>query len=58
MKTQVKELVIKGKPVNVTSLCIHNREVIVQGGFFKTARVEGDWYNQITEPDSLIKDLK
>jgi hypothetical protein len=57
MKTQVKELVIKGKPVNVTSLYIHNREVIVQGGGFKTARVEGDWYNQVTEPELLIEDL-
>jgi len=58
MQVDVKELVVKGKPVTVTSICIDDIELIVSGNYLRSAQIEGDWYKDIGDPQNLITTLK
>lgn len=57
MKVAQEEIRVKGKPIKVASVRINNCTVITSGTFSKIAKVNEEWFIDIEDPQSFIKNL-
>ena len=48
----------KGKPVSVDGIRIDNKRLIVQGRFLTVARLRDEWYDDVGDPEAIIRALK
>jgi len=58
MQVYKEEIRVKGKPVMVDAITVSNQVVIITGKFIKTARIKDEWYENVEEPESIIRTLE
>jgi hypothetical protein len=49
---------LKGRPVSVTGIQVDGKRLIVQGRFLTVARLTNEWYEDVGDPELIIKALK
>lgn len=58
MRVENKQMTIGGKSVKTVSICFDNTEITVTGKLLKTAIINADWYQDVEDPESLIRAIK
>jgi hypothetical protein len=58
MERKKAEISVKGRPVRVDSLQVDRHNLIITGKFVKTARTDQEWYEDVEDPESIIRILK
>jgi hypothetical protein len=58
MQTKNDKIAVKGKMVEVPSISIDDKKIIVSGKFIKTARLEEEWYEDVDDPASLVNKIR
>ena len=48
----------KGRAVTVRSLQIDNKRLVIQGRWLTVARLKDEWYEDIGDPEMIIRDLR
>lgn len=55
---QKKRVSVRGMGVDVDSLTVENKAVLLSGRFLKIAALEEEWYKDVEDPASFVKALK
>jgi hypothetical protein len=59
MITLTKDVIYhRGKSVAVPALHIDGKRLIIQGRFFTVTRLKDEWYDELGDPEPIIRDLK
>lgn len=58
LNLQKEEISVKGQPVLVDSVRVDTKIIIITGKFLKIARIKDEWYEDVEEPEAMIKALK
>jgi hypothetical protein len=58
MQVHKAQTMVRGKSVTVDSFRIDNKKIVCFGKFFKMARMEEEWYEDVEDPESIIDALK
>jgi hypothetical protein len=53
-----KDIVLRGKSTHVTSIVVDGKEVVITGGFVKTARLAEEWYQDVEDPELIVAAIK
>jgi hypothetical protein len=52
------DTLIKGRPIRLRSLTIDGQEIVVSGRLMRTARLLDEWYEDVENPEVLIRTLQ
>ncbi|MGA1869160.1 MAG: hypothetical protein ACMUJM_11520 [bacterium] len=58
MQIDKVEIIVKGRPIMISSMRIDNKIIIITGKLIKTAKIKEEWFENIEDPDLLIRALK
>lgn len=58
MELRKAEISVKGHSVRVDSLQVDRHNLIITGKFIRTARMDQEWYEDVEDPESIIRALK
>ena len=58
MQANKEEINVRGKPIKADSVQVGNKMIIITGKLIKTAKIKEERYNDIEDPDLLIRSLK
>ena len=58
MKAFIAKMAIKHRRTNVRAISVENKDISVTGRFFKLAKIQEEWDEDVNDPSSLIQYLK
>ena len=58
MQVYKEEINVKGRPTRLSSVVVDNKVIIIVGKLFKKASIKDEWYENVEDPQLLIKKLK
>ena len=53
-----EEIRVKGKPIEVASIQIDEKVILITGKAIKIAKLKEEWYEDVESPASIVKQLE